>query len=161
MSFHFNTSSGVEEALCNCATLASDPEPHRLKITVDMATQALLKSLCYDPRGQDMHGSAEQSWTAMVLRCDAAVRRVREQARQGHHHIELSVKDLVRDVVVARDGVQKIAEAIKASWADKKEIATKELHCESGKQDGVVGTREGESMASCVSRRRARCLTTS
>ena len=76
--------------------------------------------------------------------------------------IELSVKvieglkddalkcdmDLCRDVVVAPDGVLRIAEAIKASWAGKLEIATKELYREGGKKDG------GESMASYVSRRR-------
>ena len=48
--------SGAESlTLSGCATLACDPEPHRTEITVDMATQALLKSLedttqCSRPR---------------------------------------------------------------------------------------------------------------
>ena len=96
---------------------------------------------------------------------------VRDQDR-----IELSVKvieglkddalkcatDLGRDVVVAPDGVLRIAEAVKASWAGKLEIATKELYREGGKKDGVLARVPGESMASYVSRRRRwyRSLTT-
>ena len=96
---------------------------------------------------------------------------VRDQDR-----IELSVKvieglkdnalkcamDLGRDVVVAPDGVLRIAEAIKASWAGKLEIATKELYREGGKKEGVLARVPGESMASYVSRRRRwyRSLTT-
>ena len=82
--------------------------------------------------------------------------------------IELSVKvieglkddalkcamDPDRDVVVAPDAVLRIAEAIKASWAGKLEIATKELYREGGKKDGVLARVPGESMASYVSRRR-------
>ena len=95
---------------------------------------------------------------------------------QTQDRIELSVKvieglkddalkcamDLDRDVVVAPDGVLRIAEAIKASWAGKLEIATKELHREGGKRDGVLARVPGESMASYVSRRRRwyRSLTT-
>ena len=87
---------------------------------------------------------------------------VRDQDR-----IELSVKVIEglkddalkcagsgRDVVVAPDGVLRIAEAIKASWAGKLEIATKELYREGGKKDGVLARAPGESMASYVSRRR-------
>ena len=70
--------------------------------------------------------------------------------------------NLGRDVVVAPDGVLRIAEAIKASWAGKLEIATKELYREGGKKDGVLARVPGESMASYVSRRRRwyRSLTT-
>ena len=70
--------------------------------------------------------------------------------------------DLGRDVVVAPDGFLRIAEAIKASWAGKLEIATKELYREGGKKDGVLARVPGESMASYVSRRRRwyRSLTT-
>ena len=70
--------------------------------------------------------------------------------------------DLGRGVVVAPDGVLRIAEAIKASWAGKLEIATKELYREGGKKDGVLARVPGESMASHVSRRRRwyRSLTT-
>ena len=46
--------------------------------------------------------------------------------------------NLGRHVVVAPDGVLRIAEAIKASWAGKLEIATKELYREGGKKDGVL-----------------------
>ena len=67
-------------------------------------------------------------------------------------NIELSVKvieelknsavdcamDLGRDMVVARRGVLKIAEAIEVSWAGKLEIAAKELYREGGKQDSVL-----------------------
>ena len=42
VSFSLNTGSGKEVTLC------SAPLP-----VVGIATQALLKSLCYDPRGQD------------------------------------------------------------------------------------------------------------
>ena len=41
-------------------------------------------------------------------------------------------------LVVAPDGVLRIAEAIKASCAGKLEIATKELYREGGKKDGVL-----------------------
>ena len=70
--------------------------------------------------------------------------------------------DLGRDVVVAPDGVLRIAETIKASWAGKLESATKELYREGGKKDGVWARVPGESMASYVSRRRRwyRSLTT-
>ena len=92
----------------------------------------------------------------------------RDKEAREQDRIELSVKvieglkddalkcamDLGRDVVVAPDGFLRIAEAIKASWAGKLEIATKELYREGGKQDGVLARVPGESMASYVSPRR-------
>ena len=55
-------------------------------------------------------------------------------------HMELSVKVIegfkngalkcAMDVVVASDGVLKIAETIKASWAGKLDIVTKEIYHE-------------------------------
>ena len=50
-----------------CATIACDPEPHRTEITVDMATQALLKSFCYDPRGRDTVQQTKAGLRAMAL----------------------------------------------------------------------------------------------
>ena len=125
-------------------------------ITVDMATQALLKSLCCDPRGQD---------TVQQTKADACASK-KDIDVQKQDLVELSVKvieglkddalkcamDLGRDVVVAPDGVLRIAEAIKASWAGKLEIATKELYREGGKKDGVLARVPGESMASYVSK---------
>ena len=164
------------------------PPVHLVFPVVGMATQALLKSLCYEPRGQDTQCSRPRlacrstkathttssngtsSLWASTTPTRARGTEVREQDR-----IELSVKvieglkddalkcamDLGRDVVVAPDGVLRIAKAIKASWAGKLEIATKELHREGGKKDGVLARVPGESMASFVSRRRwYRSLTT-
>ena len=76
-------------------------------------------------------------------------------SQQAHFNLD-------RDVVVAPDGVLRIAEAIKASWAGKLEIATKELYREGGKKDGVLARVPEESMAAYVSRRRRwyRSLTT-
>ena len=92
----------------------------------------------------------------MVLRRDGEVRRLHEQARQGHHgtgsHRALCQSYRgAQDVVVALDRVLKIAEAIKASWAGRPENATKELYRE---HDGVLARVTGESTASYVSRRR-------
>ena len=81
----------------------------------------------------------------MELHLDVVVRGLHEQARQGHHETEShralrqsdrgALKRRIeirhgRDVVVAPDGVVKIAKAIKASWAAKLEIATKQLYRE-------------------------------
>ena len=109
---------------------------------VDMATQALLKSLCYDPHGQDTVQQTkaglpyydvnpydfEQWHFVMVGKYDAFASKRDKEARE-QDRIELSVKvmeglkddalkcamDLGRDVDVAPDGVLRIAEAIKAS----------------------------------------------
>ena len=154
-----------------------------------MATQALLKSLCYDPRGQDTVQQTKaglpyydgnpydfEQWHFVVMGKYDAYASKKDVEVQTQDRIELSVKvieglkndalkcamDLGRDVVVAPDGVLRIAEAIEASWAGKLEIATKELYREGGKKDGVLARVPGESMASYVSRRRRlyRSLTT-
>ena len=143
-----------------------------------MATQALLKSFCDDPRGQDTVKQTKaglpyydgnpydsEQWHFVVMgKFDANASKkyveVRDQDR-----IELFVKvieglkddalncamDLGRDVVVAPDGVLRIAEAIKASWAGKLEIATTGLHREGGKKDGVLACVPGESMVASPS----------
>ena len=154
-----------------------------------MATQALLKSLCYDPRGQDTVQQTKaglpyydgnpydfEHWHFVVMGKYDAYASKKDVEVQTQDLVELSVKvieglkddaskcamDLGRDVVVAPDGVLRIAEAIKASWAGKLEIATKELYREGGKKDGILARVPGESMASHVSRRRRwyRSLTT-
>ena len=151
-----------------------------------MATQALLKSLCYDPRGQDTVQQTKaglpyyddnpydfEQWHFVVMGKFDAYASKKDVEVRDQDPIELSVKvneglkddalkcamDLGRDVVVAQDGVLRIAEAIKASWAGKLEIATKE---QGSKKDGVLARVPGESMASYVSRRRRwyRSLTT-
>ena len=117
-----------------------------------------------------------EQWHFVVMgKYDAyASKRDKEVRRQDR--VELSVKvieglkddalqcaiDLGREVVVAPDGVLKIAEAIKASWAGKLEIATKKLYRDGGKKDGVLARVSGKNMASYVSRRRRwyRSLTT-
>ena len=154
-----------------------------------MATQALLKSLCYVPRGQDTVQQTKaglpyydgnpydfEQWHFVVMGKYDAYASKRDQDVRDQDRIELSVKvieglkddalkcamDLGRDVVVTPDGVLRIAEAIKASRAGKLEMATKELYREGGKKDGVLARVPGESMASYVSRRRPwyRSLTT-
>ena len=109
-----------------------------------MATQALLKSLCYDPRGQDTVQQTKaglpyydgnpydfEQWHFVVMGKYDAYASKKDVEVQTQDRIELSVKvieglkddalkcamDLGRDVVVAPDGVLRIAEAIKASWA--------------------------------------------
>ena len=138
-----------------------------------MATQALLKSLCYDPRGQDTVQQTKaglpyydgnpydfEQWHFVLMGKFDAYASKKDVEVRDQDRIELSVKvieglkddalkcamDLGRDVVVAPDGVLRIAEAIKASWAGKLEIATKELYREGGTKDGVLARVPGESM---------------
>ena len=105
----------------------------------------------------------EQSYFVVMEKYDAhASKPDKDIMRQDH--IELSArvieelkKDaskfamvLSRDVVVASDGVLKMAEAIEASLAGKLEIATKELFREGGTQDSVLARVTGENMASYI-----------
>ena len=111
---------------------------------MDMANQALLKSLCYDPRGQDTVQQTKaglpycdgnpydfEQWHFVVMGKYDAYASKKDVEVQTQDRIELSVKvierlkddalkcamDLGRDVVVVPDGVLSIAEAIKASTA--------------------------------------------
>ena len=149
-----------------------------------MATQALLKSLCYDPHGQDTVQQTKaglphydgnpndfEQWYFVVMGKYDAYASKKDVEVQTQYRIELSVKvieglkddalkcamGLGRDVVVAPDGVLRIAEAIKTSWTGKLEIATIELYRGGGKKDGVLARVPGESMASYVSRSRRWC----
>ena len=95
-----------------------------------------------------------EQWHFVVMGKYDAYASKKDVEVQTQDLIELSVKvieglkddalkcamDLGRDVVVAPDGVVRIAEAIKASWAGKLEIATKEFYREGGKNDGVLCT---------------------
>ena len=132
-----------------------------------MATQALLKSLCYDTRGQDrvqqtVAGLAYydgnpydfEQWHFVEMGKFDAYASKKDVEVRDQDRIELSVKvidglkddalkcavDLGRDVVVAPDGVLRIAEAIKASWAGKLEITTKELYREGTDARGSSST---------------------
>ena len=116
-----------------------------------MATQALLKSLCYDPRGQDIVQQTKAGlpyydgnpydfgqWHFVVMGKFDAYASKKDIDARDQDRIELSVKvieglkddalkcamDLGRDVVVAPDGVLRIAEAIKANSRSQRKSST-------------------------------------
>ena len=151
-----------------------------------MATQALLKSLCCDPRGQ---GTVQQTkpglpydgnpydfeqWHFVVMgKYDAYASKMDVEV-QTQDLIELSVKvieglkdDALKCAIWAEMWLSHQTESCglrrrSKLLAGKLEIATKELYREGGKKDGVLARVPGESMASYVSRRRRwyRSLTT-
>ena len=143
-----------------------------------MSTNAMLRSLCWDPTfqqapqqtnaGMPVYGGNFYDFETWFFKVKTKYDSYENKETKVQDRIELATKviegltddalkcamDLGQDKVVAEQGVTVIAAASTASWEGKMETVIKELYREGSKRDGLLARQTGESMSSYTTRRK-------